>query len=234
MSAMPPTTVAELKSYAEVHFPDEFASLPDVKLEVICAHVAISDLRLEDRFDIAVICNRVEYEPRELKQIKPFCWINPGCDEENKMHALLCYYVSLKFAAYDGSLFLVHPFLEGFMSACADVSSKSVPSKLSEVQQLQDRQRNSIQGLQDHSDSIERRVEMSEHTITTLQIRIADLEARSRSQNTTVNNNDADWARLFATAKLENEELKSKLAIAEGQTNRLLMEIAELHGRMAG
>lgn len=56
---MSPTTVAELKLYAEVHFHDDFARLPDVKLEILEECLSYAELCLVDQFYFTVFSNRV-------------------------------------------------------------------------------------------------------------------------------------------------------------------------------
>lgn len=91
---------------------------------------------------------------------------------------------------------------------------------------------NLLQVLADN-DTLKQKADAFKEELTAHGYRVSTLETQAQARKTVAGEDDVDWVRHYAAAKVENEDLKSKLAIAEEQIEKMAKENAELHKKLA-
>ena len=114
------STLAKLQAYANEKFREDYLRLPGVKIEHVNSDYTI--LRIEDQVDITVSPSKdLHFNPDQLRQLKPFCWVEVSFEQYQKMDALLTYYVMVKYE--DVARVRTPYFTDDFRLACADVAN---------------------------------------------------------------------------------------------------------------
>jgi hypothetical protein len=116
---MAASTIIKVEAYANEHFREDFSRLPAVKVELV--EFDYTKLRIEDKFDITVNhLKDLHYNPDQLRDLKPFCWVDISFEQYQKLEALLTYYVLVKYS--DVARIRSPYFTDDFKLACADVA----------------------------------------------------------------------------------------------------------------
>lgn len=291
---MATSTLAKLEAYAYEHFREDYIRLPAVKIERVKSDY--NKLRINDQVDITVSPEKdLLFNPDQLKQLEPFCWINVSFEQHQKTYALLTYYVLVKYPYTDVARIRSSYFTDDFKLACADVANalrvaetavddssdrgntvagesqvheasrtQHLPLPFTQARQpspfskwgntvafqpqIQDASRthhflspsnvlqpkgrigemenriqehqNLVQGPIANNNTLKRPADTSKDNLAALENRISTLETQM------------NWVTQFAVAKVDNEDLKSKLASAEAQMVKLAEENADLRKRI--
>lgn len=119
-AAMAISTLAKLEAYAYEKFREDYLRLPAVKIEHVKPDYTM--LRVEDQVDITVSPSKdLHFNPDQLRQLKPFCWVEVSFEQYQKMDALLTYYVMVEYE--DVARVRTPYFTDDFRLACADVAN---------------------------------------------------------------------------------------------------------------
>ncbi|KAG9203016.1 hypothetical protein G6514_003798 [Epicoccum nigrum] len=244
---MAASTIIKVEAYANEYFREDFSRLPAVKVELV--EFDYTKLRIEDKVDITVNhLKDLHYNPDQLRDLKPFCWVDISFEQYQKLEALLTYYVLVKYS--DVARIRSPYFTDDFKLACADVAKglRAAEAAKTAVDNPSNRgitphdpigennnhtqQHQSILQVLADNDTLKEKADAFKE-LTAHGYRISTLETQAQASKTVAGEDDVDWVRHYAAAKVENEDPKSKLAIAEEQIEKMAKENAELHKKLA-
>jgi hypothetical protein len=243
-------TLTKLEAYANENFREDYLRLPAVKIERVKSDY--TKLRIEDQVDITVSPQKnLHFNPDQLRQLKPFCWVNVSFEQYQKMDALLTYYVLVKYN--DIARIRSSWFTDDFRSACADVANglraaEAAEAAVDDSSDLgitvaglsQGQKANRTHHLPSPSNVLQRQDPIGENKNhiqerqNLLQDLMADYNAL-KQQASTFKGKFTALENRISTLELAsaNEDLKAKLAIAEAQVVKLAKENVELHEKLA-
>lgn len=234
------STLAKIQAYANEKFREDYLRLPAVKVERVKPDYTI--LRVEDQVDITVSHSTkdLHFNPAQLRQLKPFCWVEVSFEQYQKMDALLTYYVMVKYE--DVARVRTPYFTDDFRLACADVANhlraaeaavdNSAESGIAPASQTQGRQAGRMHHLPSSSDVMRRQDPTGEtknhvqERQNLLQELMADYSALK--QKLIALENRVSTLELAGAT----EDLKAKLATADALIAKLAEENAELRRKV--
>jgi hypothetical protein len=243
------STFTRIEAYAMENFRQDYLRLPAVKVELVKSDP--TKLRIEDQVDITVSPqNDLHFNPDQLRQLKPFCWVDVSFEQYQKMDALLTYYVLVKYNDIVG--FRSPYFSDDFRLACADVanvlkaaeaaatdsSDRGITAAVPSQGQNASRTHHfpSPSNVWQHQDPIGENKNYVQERQNLLQDLMADYSTLKQRTSTLKEKFTALENRIstleLASAEARNEDLKAKLATAEATIVKLAEENAELRKKI--
>jgi hypothetical protein len=240
------STLTRIEAYAMENFRQDYLRLPAVKVDLVKPDP--TKLRIEDQVDITVSPHKdLHFIPDQLRQLKPFCWVEVSFEQYQKMDALLTYYVLVKYN--DGARFRSAYFSDDFRLACADVanvlkaaeaaaddsSDRGITAAVPSQGQKASRTHHfpSPSNVLQHQDPIGENKNHVQERQNLLQDLMADYSSL-KQQASTFKEKFTALENRISTLELAgaNEELKAKLAIADATIVKLAEENAELRKKI--